>query len=108
MIRRPPRSTLFPYTTLFRSYKKFGAPAPLVGLITSDEEIGSPACRPIIEDTARAARAGLNSEPRRPLGNVVTGRKGGVVMRMEGFGKAAHSGGNFAQGVDVNGETPHK
>src|SRR2546426_4804701 len=26
MIRRPPRSTLFPYTTLFRSYKKSGAP----------------------------------------------------------------------------------
>src|SRR5256885_9636026 len=24
MIRRPPRSTLFPYTTLFRSYPKFG------------------------------------------------------------------------------------
>src|SRR5256886_14592002 len=23
MIRRPPRSTLFPYTTLFRSYAKF-------------------------------------------------------------------------------------
>src|SRR5690349_22133462 len=25
MIRRPPRSTLFPYTTLFRSRKQFGA-----------------------------------------------------------------------------------
>src|SRR2546425_8799019 len=25
MIRRPPRSTLFPYTTLFRSLLKFGA-----------------------------------------------------------------------------------
>src|SRR3989454_6119903 len=25
MIRRPPRSTLFPYTTLFRSLKGFGA-----------------------------------------------------------------------------------
>src|SRR2546422_2539944 len=25
MIRRPPRSTLFPYTTLFRSAKKHGA-----------------------------------------------------------------------------------
>src|SRR5258708_39848907 len=25
MIRRPPRSTLFPYTTLFRSAKSFGA-----------------------------------------------------------------------------------
>src|SRR5690349_24735560 len=24
MIRRPPRSTLFPYTTLFRSYAAFG------------------------------------------------------------------------------------
>src|SRR2546427_2044498 len=26
MIRRPPRSTLFPYTTLFRSYESSGAP----------------------------------------------------------------------------------
>src|SRR3989454_12707536 len=26
MIRRPPRSTLFPYTTLFRSVKVFAAP----------------------------------------------------------------------------------
>src|SRR3712207_7218903 len=25
MIRRPPRSTLFPYTTLFRSWEGFGA-----------------------------------------------------------------------------------
>jgi len=24
MIRRPPRSTLFPYTTLFRSFKQSG------------------------------------------------------------------------------------
>src|SRR2546427_10789591 len=32
MIRRPPRSTLFPYTTLFRSLKQFvaGAELPLV------------------------------------------------------------------------------
>src|SRR2546430_15824050 len=30
MIRRPPRSTLFPYTTLFRSWRKGGAkPKPL-------------------------------------------------------------------------------
>jgi glutamate carboxypeptidase len=91
------------------AYHKFGgAPAPLVGLITSDEEIGSPACRPIIEDTAREARAVLNSEPGRPSGNVVTGRKGGVFMRMEVFGKAAHSGGNFEQGVSAIGELAHK
>src|SRR2546421_8713653 len=34
MIRRPPRSTLFPYTTLFRSV--FGAVAALLGL-TSEQ-----------------------------------------------------------------------
>src|SRR3712207_7125811 len=30
MIRRPPRSTLFPYTTLFRSVERFGAVAAAV------------------------------------------------------------------------------
>src|SRR5256885_5128466 len=29
MIRRPPRSTLFPYTTLFRSVVRGGQPEPL-------------------------------------------------------------------------------
>src|SRR2546421_3396934 len=29
MIRRPPRSTLFPYTTLFRSRSKYGNPMEL-------------------------------------------------------------------------------
>src|SRR2546422_3684982 len=28
MIRRPPRSTLFPYTTLFRSRRRLGGPLP--------------------------------------------------------------------------------
>ncbi len=85
-----------------------GAPAPLIGLITSDEEIGSPNCRPIIEDTARNARAVLNSEPGRPSGNIVTGRKGGVFMRLEVSGKAAHSGGNFKEGISAIGELAHK
>src|SRR5688572_32453935 len=30
MIRRPPRSTLFPYTTLFRSPRQLGAPTTRV------------------------------------------------------------------------------
>src|SRR3712207_8487209 len=30
MIRRPPRSTLFPYTTLFRSQEPAGAPGPFI------------------------------------------------------------------------------
>src|SRR3712207_7873798 len=32
MIRRPPRSTLFPYTTLFRSVWPFGGPTNQTGL----------------------------------------------------------------------------
>src|SRR3712207_7263786 len=34
MIRRPPRSTLFPYTTLFRSLRHFGRPAPILAGIS--------------------------------------------------------------------------
>jgi glutamate carboxypeptidase len=91
------------------AFQKFGgAPAPLVGLFTSDEEIGSPACRPIIEAEARRARAVFNSEPGRPTGNVVTGRKGGVFMKMEITGKAAHSGGNFSEGISAIEELARK
>src|SRR2546430_4126332 len=36
MIRRPPRSTLFPYTTLFRSQNRIG--------ICSDSSLPSPVC----------------------------------------------------------------
>ena len=85
-----------------------GAPAPITVLITSDEEIGSPACRGIIEDTARNARAVFNSEPGRPSGNVVTGRKGGVFMECEVSGKAAHAGGAFQDGASAILEAAHK
>src|SRR3712207_9189781 len=33
MIRRPPRSTLFPYTTLFRSYIDFAAANQIQGVL---------------------------------------------------------------------------
>jgi glutamate carboxypeptidase len=91
------------------AFKKFGgAPSPLVGLFTSDEEIGSPACRPIIEAEARRARAVFNAEPGRPSGNVVSGRKGGVFMKLEILGKAAHSGGNYAEGISAIEELARK
>jgi glutamate carboxypeptidase len=91
------------------AFQKFGgAPSPLVGLFTSDEEIGSPACRPIIEAEARRARAVFNSEPGRISGNVVSGRKGGVFMKMEVTGRAAHSGANFADGVSAIEELARK
>jgi glutamate carboxypeptidase len=85
-----------------------GAPAPLVGLFTSDEEIGSPFSRPVIENEARRARAVFNSEPGRPGNGVVTGRKGGVFMKMEVTGKAAHSGANFKDGISAIEELARK
>lgn len=91
------------------AFKRYGgAPAPLAGLITSDEEIASPSSRPVIERVARAARCVFNAEPGRANGNIVTGRKGGVFMRFEVFGKAAHSGGAFEHGISAIGEIAHK
>ena len=85
-----------------------GAPGPLVGLFTGDEEIGSPEGRPVIEAEARRARVVLNSEPGRANGGVVTGRKGGVFMVVEIEGRAAHSGGNFEAGISAIGELAAK
>jgi glutamate carboxypeptidase len=91
------------------AFKKFGgAPGPLLGLFTGDEEIGSPEGRAVIEQAAREARVVFNSEPGRPNGGVVTGRKGGVFSIMEIEGKAAHSGGNFEAGISAIGELAQK
>lgn len=91
------------------AFHKFGgSPHPIKVLITSDEEIGSPSSRPVIEREGRAARAVFNSEPGRPTGNVVTSRKGGIFMHMAITGKAAHSGANFAAGISAIGELAHK
>jgi glutamate carboxypeptidase len=91
------------------AFHKFGvAPCPIKLLISADEEIASPSSRPVIEREGRAARAVYNSEPGRPSGNVTTGRKGGVFMRFEIIGKAAHSGGNFSDGISAIGELAHK
>src|ERR1700761_979927 len=85
-----------------------GSPAPLVGLFTGDEEIGSPEGRAVIEAEARRARVVFNSEPGRVSGNVVTGRKGGVFMVFRITGKAAHSGGNFSAGISAIEELARK
>ncbi|WP_158927507.1 M20 family metallopeptidase [Acidisphaera sp. S103] len=94
---------------ILAAFARFGgAPAPLVGLFTGDEEIGSPEGRPVIEAEARRARAVFNSEPGRVSGNVVTGRKGGVFMAFRITGKAAHSGGNFSEGISAIEELARK
>jgi len=94
---------------ILAAFARFGgAPAPLVGLFTGDEEIGSPEGRPVIEAEARRARVVFNSEPGRVSGNVVTGRKGGIFMAFRITGKAAHSGGNFTAGISAIEELARK
>ena len=75
-----------------------GAPVPLHGLFTGDEEVGSPASAPVIEAAARDACAVLNSEPGRVSGNIVDGRRGGAFFRVTIRGRAAHAGLNPADG----------
>jgi glutamate carboxypeptidase len=94
---------------VIEAFKRFGGhPGPLVALITSDEEIASPSSRPVIEAQARQSRCVFNSEPGRPSGNVVSGRKGGVFMQLDITGKAAHSGGNFEAGISAIEELARK
>ena len=91
------------------AFKRFGgAPAPLLGLFTGDEEVGSPEGREVIESVARGARAVFNAEPGRPSGGIVTGRKGGVFSFFEIEGKAAHAGSNFEAGISAVEELARK
>jgi glutamate carboxypeptidase len=90
------------------AFKEFGPPGPMVALFTADEEIGSPSSRALIEQEARRARAVFNSEPGRPNGGVVTGRKGGAFMRLDVAGKAAHAGNNLADGISAIEEIARK
>ncbi|RVU19426.1 M20 family metallopeptidase [Methylobacterium oryzihabitans] len=81
-----------------------GAPMPLTVLCTGDEEIASPASRPVIEAAARGAVLVLNAEPGRASGNVVTRRKGALFLRIAIEGRAAHSGvepGKGASAIDA-------
>lgn len=83
------------------AFARAGIEAPMVGLYTADEEIASPASRPFIEANAVNARAVFNSEPGRPSGNVVTGRKGAMFVDCEVTGISAHSGVNHQEGASA-------
>src|SRR3989441_6409370 len=52
MIRRPPRSTLFPYTTLFRSEQP-------VGGADVEEAAAAPVAEPVEDDRVAAVRVAL-------------------------------------------------
>src|SRR5438034_8287336 len=60
MIRRPPRSTLFPYTTLFRSRGRL-APSDLFGVSAGDAAPGSSCERGLAARTPDRKSTRLNS-----------------------------------------------
>jgi glutamate carboxypeptidase len=61
-------------------------------LITSDEELGSAASRPLIEEMAKASSSVLVFEPSAPGGALKVARKGICRLDMEFVGRAAHAG----------------
>ncbi len=67
-------------------------PRPVLLLATSDEEVGSPSSRALIEDTAREAAYALVLESPLPGGVLKTARKGSAGFVMEILGRAAHAG----------------
>jgi glutamate carboxypeptidase len=94
---------------VLEAFARFGgASHPVVNLVTSDEEIASPASRPVIEEAALGACAVFNAEPGRPSGALVTGRKGAMFLTIEVTGRAAHSGGSHEQGISAIEELSRK
>ena len=93
---------------LLAAFQQTGVENRVVGLFSSDEEIGSPFSRELITAEARGACCVLNSEPGRVSGNVVTKRKGGRFMRLDVVGKAAHSGADISKGASAIGELSYK
>ncbi len=65
---------------------------PIRHLLVSEEEVGTPTSRAIIEREARRAVAVLVTEPAREGGKIVTARKGTARFTMQVKGRAAHSG----------------
>jgi glutamate carboxypeptidase len=71
---------------------KLPVPRPVEFLLTSDEEIGSPTSRAVIEAAARSAAYALVPEPPLPGGGLKTGRKGVGRYTLTVSGIPAHAG----------------
>src|SRR5256885_16442012 len=87
MIRRPPRSTLFPYTTLFRSCPKCGAVVPV--RFTTTKSLSCPSCGSLVDlsqGIGKELSYAEQNEPVRPA--IPLGSKGaleGLQWQVVGF-----------------------
>ena len=80
----------------------------LVVLHNSDEEIGSPTSRPLIEEEARKSKAVLVLEPSVGGGALKTWRKGVGMFEVTIEGRAAHAGADYEKGASAIQEAAHQ
>jgi glutamate carboxypeptidase len=81
---------------------------PVTVLLTSDEELGSPSSRELIEREAYAAHAVLVMEPSLPGGALKTSRKGTGKFTIKATGRAAHAGIDPEKGINAIEEIAHQ
>src|SRR2546422_11344733 len=91
MIRRPPRSTLFPYTTLFRSLAQDTVVAPLGADArhVAADEVGRPSARSLLTSNTPGSSGGINVAS--------------LSRSVGGGGGGAGGGGNGGGGVSGRG-----
>jgi glutamate carboxypeptidase len=79
---------------------KAGIPTsrPVTVLLTSDEEVGSPSTRDLIEAEAARHAVVLVPEPARPDGGVVTGRYAIARFNLRTTGRPSHAGARLSEG----------
>src|SRR3712207_9409447 len=109
MIRRPPRSTLFPYTTLFRSKAAVELPSPYAGTVTallhdagSTVDVGTPIITIDVGGDAAPAPTGDGGE-------TADGTAGGeVAAGLIGGGGSGRASGGGRGAVSVGARSSKK
>jgi glutamate carboxypeptidase len=81
---------------------------PITCLLTSDEEVGSPSTRDLIEAEASRHRYVLVPEPARADGGVVTGRYAIARFNLEATGRPSHAGSRPGEGRSAIREMARK
>jgi glutamate carboxypeptidase len=81
---------------------------PVSVLLTSDEEVGSPSTRDLIEAEAARSRYVLVPEPAQRDGGVTTGRYAIARFNLETTGRPSHAGARLSEGRSAIGEMARK
>ncbi len=93
-----------------RQLQRAGVPTklPITVLFTSDEEVGSPSTRDLIEAEASRHKYVLVPEPARADGGVVTGRYAIARFNLEATGRPSHAGARPGEGRSAIKEMARK